>query len=166
MNLVLGSRNGRLARWLAALVAIGVGVALSSGCGSNGPTSSAAQAAGTVTLSPPSGPTSSTPTWATSVACPSGYQGSAVFSELHADGKTYTTIAPIVNGTNLPFKGTLLAPISKIQFFSGGVADGGTQELFIQCTSGPGGTGNTQNDMKIYITYSSDGSSYTTSTSS
>jgi hypothetical protein len=166
MNFVLGSRNGRVTRWLAALVAIGVSVALSSACGSSGPTSSAAQAAGSLTISPASGPTSSTPTWATSVACPSGYQGSAVFSELHADGKTYTTIAPIVNGTNVPFKGTLLASIARIQFFSGGVPDGGTQELFVQCTSGPGGTGNTQNDMKIYITYSSDGTSYTTSATS
>ncbi len=165
MNLVLGSRNGRLTRWLAALVAIGVSVALSSACGSSAPSSSAAQAVGTLTISPASGPTSGKPTWATSVACPSGYQGSAVFSELHADGTTYTTIAPIVNGTNVPFKGTLLASIAKIQFF-GGIPNGGTEELFVQCTSGPGGTGNTQNDMKIYITYSADGTSYTTSTSS
>ena len=165
MNLVLGSRNGRLTRWLAALVAIGVSVALSSACASSAPTSSAAQASGTLTISPASGPTSGRPTWATSVACPSGYQGSAVFSELHADGKTYTTIAPVVNGTNLPFKGTLLASIARIQFF-GQTANGGTEELFVQCASGPGGTGNTQNDMKIYITYSSDGTSYTTSASS
>ena len=73
--------------------------------------------------------------------------------------------APIVNGTNVPFKGTLLASIAKVQFF-GGISNGGTQELFVQCASGPGGTGNTQNDMKIYITYSADGTSYTTSTSS
>ena len=165
MKLVLGSGNGRLTRWPAAVVAIGVGLALSSACGSNAPTSSAAQAAGTVRLSPASGPSSSKPTWATSVACPAGYQGSAVFSELHSDGKTFTTIAPIVNGTNVPFSGTLLGPIAKVQFF-GQIPNGGTQELFVQCASGPGGTGNVQNDMKIYITYSADGTSYTTSTTS
>ena len=165
MKFVLGSRNGRLARWLAGVVAIGAGVALVSACGSNGPTSSAAQVAGTVRLSPASGPVSSKPTWKTSVACPAGYQGSAVFSELHSDGTTFTTIAPVVDGTNLPFSGTLLGSIAKIQFF-GQIPNGGTQELFVQCASGPGGTGNVQNDMKIYITYSADGTSYTTSTSS
>src|SRR5579862_7884014 len=44
MNFVLGSRNGRVTRWLAALVAIGVSVTLSSACGSSGPTSSSARA--------------------------------------------------------------------------------------------------------------------------
>jgi len=164
MKRVLASRNNRVTRWFVGLVAIGAGLAFTSACAS-GPVQAsqgAVAAPGTLQLSPASGPLSSRPTWSTSVACPSGYQGSAVFSELHADGTTYTTIAPIVNGTNVPFSGTLLATIARIQFF-GGVPDGGTEELFVQCTSGPGGTGNTLNDMKIYITYSADGTSYTTS---
>jgi hypothetical protein len=163
MNLGVDGRNGRLMRWLAGVVAIGVGVVLSSACGASAPTSSAAQVAGTVTLHPASGSTSSTPTWSTSVACPTGYQGSAAFTELHADGTSLTTIAPIVNGTNQPFGGTLLGSIAKIQFF-GNIPNGGTQELFVQCASAAGDTGNYQNDMKIYITYSADGKSYTTST--
>jgi hypothetical protein len=142
----------------AAVMLLGA-CASSAGAGGN---EAAGNAAGKVQLSAASGPTSSTPTWSTSVACPSGYQGSAVFSELHADGTTYTTIAPIVDGTNVPFKGTLLGSIAKIQFF-GDISDGGTQELFVQCAAGPGGTGTTLNFMYIFITYSADGSTYSTS---
>ena len=123
----------------------------------------AGNAAGEVQLSPANGATKSTPTWSTSVACPSGYQGSAVFSELHADGTTYTTIAPIVNNVNVPFSGTLLASIARIQSV-GGIPDGGTEELFVQCASEQGGTGATLNFMYLFITYSADGSTYSTST--
>jgi hypothetical protein len=126
----------------------------------------AAQAAigtqpGHVQLVPASGPTSSTPTWATDEACPTGFQGSAVFEEVHADG-TFTTISPAVNGTATAFTGTLQASIAVIQSI-GGIPNGGTQELFVQCASGAGGTGNISNYMNIFITYSANGSTYTTS---
>ena len=73
-----------------------------------------------------------------------------------------TTIAPSVTDTVQPFSGTLLGTIAVIKRF-GEIPNGGTQELFVICASGPGGTGQTVNEMKIYITYSADGSSYTTS---
>src|SRR6202050_3225421 len=93
--------NGRLGRMV---VVLGVaGLLLGAGAG-------AAEAAmgtqpGTVNLVPTSGPTSSTPTWATTVSCPSGFQGSATFKEVHSDGATTNLIAPIVNGTAAPFTG-------------------------------------------------------------
>lgn len=166
MKHVLSRRNGRLTRWFVAVAAIGVGMMLSSACASSaapGNTGNAGQAnnVAPVQLNPASGPTNSTPTWSTPDACPSGYQGSAVFSEAHADG-SFTTIAPVVNGTNIPFKGTLLGTIALIKSV-GGIPNGGTQELFVQCTSGPGGTGNTTNYMKTFVTYSADGTSYTSS---
>ena len=159
MKLVLGSRNGRLTRWLVGVVAIGAGMALSSACGS-----SAAQGNGTATVefNPASGPTSSTPTWHTTVACPSGFQGSATFKEVHADGTTTNFIAQIVNGTESPFSGTLQATIAQIQG-AGGIPNGSTQKLFVTCYSGQSGTGNAQTEMDLYITYSADGSTYTTS---
>ena len=120
---------------------------------------------GTVNLVPPTGATSSTPTWATTVACPSGFQGSAVFEEVHSDGTTFTTISPVVNSSTTslaaPFTGTLQATIATIQSI-GGIPNGGTQELFVQCASGTGGTGNVQNVMDIFITYSADGTTYST----
>jgi uncharacterized protein (TIGR03382 family) len=118
---------------------------------------------GGVTLSPSSGSTSSTPTWSTNVACPAGYQGSAVFREVHADGTT-SSISPVVNGTAAPFSGTLQAPISTIQLL-GGIANGGTQELVVECNSAPSIEGNFDPYMDIYINYSADGTTYTTSTS-
>jgi hypothetical protein len=118
---------------------------------------------GTVNLNPASGPTSSTPAWSTTVACPSGFQQSATFKEVHADETTTNLIAPIVNRTAAPFSGTLQASIAQIKS-AGGIPNGGTQELFVTCYSAYSGTGNAQNYMNIYITYSADGTSYTTTT--
>ena len=159
MKLVQGSRNGRLTKWMAGVGAIGVGMALSSACSSN-----AAQgtAAGALQMVPGSGPTNSTPTWHTTVACPSGFQGSATFKEVHADGTLTNFIAPIVNGTASPFSGTLQASIAQIQA-AGGIPDGGTQKLFVTCFSGQSGLGNAGNEMVVYITYSANGSTYSTS---
>jgi hypothetical protein len=117
---------------------------------------------GAVKLTPASGPTNGTPTWSTTVGCPSGFQGSAVFSEVHSDGTTFTTIAPVVTGTIRAFHGTLLTTMTQLKSI-GGIANGGTQEFFVQCASGLGGTGSTKNDMDLWVTYSSDGSTYTTS---
>lgn len=163
MKLVLGNRNGRLTRWFVGVVAIGVGLMLSSACASSPAPGNAAQVSNIapVQLNPASGPTNSTPTWSTPDACPPGYQGSAVFSEAHADG-TFTTIAPVVNGTNVPFKGTLLGTLALIKSI-GGIPNGETQLLFVQCASGPGGLGKTMNYMKTFVTYSADGTSYTSS---
>ena len=120
---------------------------------------------GTVNLVPPTGATSSTPTWATTIGCPAGFQGSAIFEEVHSDGVTFTTISPVVNSSttalNVAFSGTLQATIATIQSI-GGIPNGGTQELFVQCASGTGGTGSVTNVMSIFITYSTDGLSYST----
>jgi hypothetical protein len=79
------------------------------------------------------------------------------------DGKTFTSISPVVNGTAAPFNGDLLASIALIKSI-GAIPNGGTQKLFVICSSEPGGTGNTTNVMTTYITYSANGNSYTTST--
>jgi hypothetical protein len=122
---------------------------------------------GAVRLSPASGPTSGKPAWSTSVGCPTGFQQSAVFSEVHADGTTFTTIAPVVDAgvsvsLSAPFSGSLEGTMARVQSV-GGIPDGGTQELFVQCASGLGGTGSVKNEMSIYVTYSADGTTYTTS---
>ena len=163
MRLVLGSRNGRTTKWLAGVVAIGVGITLTSACASSGSQSGNAQGQGTaaVQLVPATGTTSSTPTWKTSTACPKGFQGSATFKEVHADGTSTNLIAPIVNGTASAFSGTLQASVALIKT-AGSIPDGGTQKLFITCYSAQSGTGGTHTGMAMYITYSSDGNSYTT----
>jgi hypothetical protein len=158
MKLVLGSRNGRLTKWLTVVVAIGAGTALSSGCSSN-----AQGSAGTaLQLVPASGSTSSTPTWRSTAACSNGFQGSATFKEVHADGTSTNFIAPIVNGTASPFSGTLQASIARIQA-AGGIPNGGTQKLYVTCFSGPSGLGSAGNQMVIYVKYSASGGTYSTS---
>jgi hypothetical protein len=118
---------------------------------------------GAVNLNPTSGATSSKPTWATTAGCNSGFQGSAVFREVHSDGTSTNTISPVVNGTAAKFSGTLQASISAIQR-AGGIANGHSQELVVICFSGPSLTGSSSPEMDIFIHYSSDGSTYTTST--
>jgi hypothetical protein len=118
---------------------------------------------GAVQLVPPSGPTSSKPTWATSVACNPGFQGSAVFREVHSDGVSTNSISVAVNGTAAPFSGTLQATMAQIQT-AGGIATGGTQELVVVCFSGQALSGNSDNEMDIFVTYNADGT-YSTSAS-
>ena len=165
---MLSSRSRRSVGWWLA------GAAVAGGALLGGYATQAAQAAqavpaamgtqpGAVQLKPASGPTSSTPTWSTSMACPTGFQDSATFKEVHADGSSTNFIAPIVNKTGAPFSGTLQASIARIQQ-AGGIANGGTQELFVTCFSGFSGTGNARNEMNIYVTYSADGTSYKTTT--
>jgi hypothetical protein len=115
-----------------------------------------------VKLSAASGSTSSTPTWSTSAACPSGLRGSAVFREVHHDGVSTNSISPATNEVTTAFSGTLQASLAMIKA-AGGIPDGSTQKLVMICFSGPSSTGTSRQVMNMFITYSADGSSYTTS---
>jgi hypothetical protein len=153
--------TGRLARTalvlgLAGGMLLGVGGAAQAAVGTQ---------PGTVDLVPNTGPVSSTPTWATTIACPSGFQGSALFKGVKADGTTFN-LSGVVNGVGAnPFSGTLLANISTIQTLSG-VANGSNQELYVECWSGASATGTATPFMDIFLNYSADGSTYVTSSSS
>ena len=151
--------------WLAgAAVVGGAWLAVYAGQAARAVPAAMGTQPGAVGLNPASGPTSSTPTWSTTVACPSGFQGSATFKEVHADGTTTNFISQIVNKTAAPFHGALQASIAQIQKM-GGIPNGGTQELFVTCYSQYSGTGSARNEMDIYITYSASGSTYTTTSS-
>jgi hypothetical protein len=157
------SRPAFLPRVAAAAAA---GMLLTAGCssaaavGQNGASASGSGSA-TVALSAASGSTNSTPAWSTSAACPTGYQGSAIFREIHPDGTT-NDISPAVTGPAAPFRGTLQASIAQIQAV-GSVPNGGIQEFVILCFSGQSLTGKYERVMHLFIHYSADGKSYTTS---
>jgi hypothetical protein len=157
----VSSRPGRpalLAVAAAAVMLLGACSAEpSAGTGSTGAGSNSA----TVQLSPPSGPTSSTPTWSTTGACPTGYQGSAIFRIIYGNGLT-TSISPATNTVTTPFHGTLLASIAIVQAYTN-IPNGHTAELIVICFSGDSLTGNLYVDMHTFITFSSDGKTYTTS---
>jgi hypothetical protein len=116
-----------------------------------------------LTISPASGPVSSVPTWSTSTACLSGYQGSAVLYELNTDGSVALAISPVVADVTSPFTGMLLAgdTVGSVLAASN-VTPGGTVQWVVECSSGPGGTGSSVYVQSVDVTLSPDGSSYTT----
>jgi hypothetical protein len=116
---------------------------------------------GDVALNPASGATSLSPTWATTVACPAGFQGSAVFRIVLPSGNTQS-ISGFTNRVNVPFNGTLLDPISTIATVFG-IPHGRASELVIVCFSGDSGTGTSAAEMYTWLTVSADGSTYTSS---
>jgi hypothetical protein len=116
---------------------------------------------GDVTLSPASGATSGTPTWATSVACPTGFQGSAILRIVEASGSTQSISGAVASPT-APFGGTLLGSVSEISEVDN-VPAGTTAEMVVFCFSGGSLTGTSSPEMDEWITISADGSSYTTS---
>lgn len=160
---------GRSAFLLRVAGATAGAVLLGAGCSQapaaqNATAQNAAAAAATsggVALSPARGATTSTPGWSTTAACPTGFQGSGIFRAITRTGATYS-ISGGTNSVTAPFKGTLLANLATIQGLSG-VPDGGTQELVIICFSGPSLTGTSHREMDMFLTYSADGHTYTTS---
>ena len=115
---------------------------------------------GAVNLNPATGATSTKPTWSTTVACNAGFQGSAVFREVKADGTT-ASISPAVNAVTTPFSGTLQATMAQIQTL-GAIPTGSTQELVVICFSGVSETGTSDPEMDTFVTYNS-GGTYTAS---
>jgi hypothetical protein len=150
----------------AVLAAAGAGVIALGACSSQATAGtstggSTAASAFSVRLNPGSGATSSTPSWSTTEGCPSGHQGSAIFREVHPDGTT-NSISEMTNQVTAAFSGTLQASIAQIQA-AGAIQNGRSQQFVIICFSGPSGTGTLDRAMSVYITYSADGSRYTTS---
>jgi hypothetical protein len=149
-------RPALLAVAAAAVMLLGA-CSAEPGTGGNGAGGNSAA----VQLNPPSGPESSSPTWSTSRACPGGYQGSGIFRIVQPNGYV-TSISQATNIVNAPFHGTLLTSIAIIQDYVN-IPNGGTAELVIICFAGDSLTGNRDTAMSTYITFSSDGKTYTSS---
>jgi hypothetical protein len=150
-----------MAGWLAgAVVAGGMLLGVYAAQDAQGAQTALGTSPGAVALKPASGPINSTPTWSTTTACPAGFQGSAVFRAVRANGTTFS-ISMAVAKVTAPFSGTLQGPITEIQSVAD-VPDGGSQEFVVICFSGDSLTGTSRPDMDIFITYSANGT-YTTS---
>jgi hypothetical protein len=160
---MLSSRNVRSMAGLSAgaVMVGGVLLGLWAVQGAQGAQAALGTDPGGVALSPASGAVSGTPTWSTNTACPSGFRGSAVFRAVKPDGTTFS-ISAATNEVTAPFHGTLQGPISEIKSVAG-VANGGSQEFVVVCFSGDSLTGTSHPDMDTFITYSANGTSYTTS---
>jgi WD40 repeat protein len=119
---------------------------------------------GELTLSPASGPVSSTPTWSTLEACPADYQGSAALYEVDTDGEVVGPISPVVTDVASPFSGTLLAGDTMASVLAlSDVTDGESIQWGVGCSASADGTGGFVIVQSTDVTLSPDGSSYTTS---
>ena len=170
ISMKLGSaRPGRLvllAVAAAAVIALGA-CSAEPGTGSSGTGNSGTGSNGTggdsalVSLNPPSGRVSLTPTWATTGGCPIGYQGSAVFRIIQPSGQTFS-ISGATDAVTAKFQGTMLDPLGIIQDVAH-VPNGSTAELVIICFSGQSLTGTPQREMRTFVTFSTNGFNYSSS---
>ncbi len=124
---------------------------------------------GDLTLSASTGALTSTPTWSTTTACPSGYQDSAEIEEFSSTGTPVSLISPAVNaGLTAPFSGTLDGNVGALLNVAGvNATTPGTVEWAVGCWNGPGGTGTgstpVEYEQSIFVSVASGATTYTTS---
>jgi hypothetical protein len=161
---------GRLRRGAVVLGALGVtaglavmtaGVAL-AGVGAQ-PGDLELLSSGTVITS---GLLTSIPTWATTTACPSGFQGSAAITEYTITGVEGSLISSVEASVTAPFSGTLDGSVGALLDtapVSISATSPGTSEWVVQCYTGTGATGSFENEQSIFVTVASGSSDFTLS---
>jgi hypothetical protein len=120
---------------------------------------------GKLTLNPPSGAVTLRPAWATSTACPAGFQTSADLYALTTNGKIGSVASPTVLSPTAPFSGTLLTTVGTSLSLGTDVKPGQSDQWVVACWSGPAGTGSVRYVQSARVTLSADGRTYTTSSS-
>jgi hypothetical protein len=155
---------GRLRRGAVILGAVGLTVSaglLTAGSALAGVGSSP----GDLTISPASGPAATTtPTWSTTIACPSGYQGSADVEEFLTNGTFVSSISQVIEAPVSPISGALFDGNVAALLATGGITTSapGTMEWAVGCYSAEGSTGSVEYVMSTFVTLAADGT-YTTS---
>jgi len=117
---------------------------------------------GNLTLTPASGAISLAPTFATTDACPPGYQGSAQVSIFEANGTFISRISDVVPLPIAAFHGSLEGNIGEILKYAG-VPAGGTSQWAVGCYSQGAGTGPVKWVQYTLVKLSADGKSYSIS---
>jgi hypothetical protein len=155
----------RATGWRRRTAALAGLVGLTAGAGlfiAGSALASAGSQPGNLILKPASGTAKSIPKWSTTDACPTGFQGSAELAEFTTGGTLLSRISPTVSNITSAFSGTLDGTISALLHFAH-VRAGGSLKWAVGCWSGPGGTGSVKYVQFTYVTLSSAGSSYSTS---
>jgi hypothetical protein len=135
---------------------------LTAGAASAASASAHGSQPGNLVLHPASGAAAVTPTWSTNDGCPPGFQKSAQLSEFNTNGSYASSISPVVAGPTAPFHGTLLGNIGALLGVTN-IKNGGTVEFAIGCYSQIAGTGKVKYLQSTFLTISSTGKSFTTS---
>jgi len=131
-------------------------------------TAASAQAAvgsqpGNLQLSPATGPSSSTPTWSTTTACPTGFQGSAVLFALNQNGSVGSQIGVgTQTAVTAPFGGSLVGSVGALISTGTDVPVGTPDEWVVGCFASTTGTGTPNFVQSIFVTVTA-GGTYTTS---
>ncbi len=113
-----------------------------------------------------SGLLTSTPTWATTTACPSGFQGSAAITEYTLTGVEGSLISGVVVAPTSPFSGELDGSVGALLDtapVSISATSPGTSEWVVQCYTAAGATGSFENEQSIFVTVASGATSFTLS---
>jgi len=157
--------TGRLRRTVLMLGVAGAtaGAALLTAGAAQAVTSVGSQP-GNLTFNPPSGSATAavgTVTWATSTACPSGFQTSAQLEIIDSNG-VGSNASPVVTGVTAPFGGSLLATPAQSQSLGTSIPFGQPVEWAVACFAGAGGTGNSQFVQSTDMTITSATGTYTT----
>jgi hypothetical protein len=119
---------------------------------------------GSLILHPAIGATTLQPTWSTTDGCPAGYQGSAEVSAFQPNGAFGSRISFVVStGLTHRFSGTLDYKMALLLKLGARVGNSQGSEWAVGCYSGPGGTGKVKYVQSTFVTLSSTGSSYSTS---
>jgi hypothetical protein len=117
---------------------------------------------GRLTFHPASGAVTLKPTFSTSDGCPTGFQGSAEVSEFNTNGSFASRISYVVSPVVSAFKGILDGAVGPMLHVTN-IKKGGTVEFAVGCYSLVGGTGNVRWVQATFLTLSSTGKSFTTS---
>ena len=154
---------GRLRRGAVVLAAVGLTAA-----GAGLATAGSAMAAvgtlpGVLSLVPATGALSSTPTFASADACPSGSNVSAQVDEYTLSGGFVSTVSGVANSVTVPFTGLLQGSVGGLLGVAGiSASSPGTLEWVVDCYNQGAGTGTPNHQGSIYVTATAAGT-YTTS---
>jgi hypothetical protein len=119
-------------------------------------------APGAVSLTRASGSMSTKPTFATTEACPAGFQGSGTLFLNDPGGGGLDQLASTDDSVTGAFSGAFSNPLSLARAVFPDIA-GTTSELVVKCTSGASGLGGSEYVMDTFLTVSAGGGTYSTS---
>jgi hypothetical protein len=117
---------------------------------------------GGLAFHPGSGAVTVRPTFSTPDGCPAGFQGSAEVSEFNTNGSYASRISYVVSPVTTAFKGMLDGAVGPMLHVTN-IKKGGTVEFAVGCYSLVGGTGKVRWVQSTFLTLSSTGKSFTTS---
>ena len=123
---------------------------------------------GSLVFNPASGPTTTSPKWTTKDACPAGHNGSAELVAFNLRGDFESRISLPIEGSgpyeSAPGAGVLDFDLNSVRLYATpDVGPNGTIQVAVGCYADGAGLGSAVFVQSIFITFSDNGASYSTS---